>query len=66
MRFTAVKRIVNDERGLAIWNSRCKYSDVASVVGDNFKNVRVLSIKSSLFHLFRYTFLQTKHHTKDY
>ena len=22
MRFTAVQRIINDERGLAIWNSR--------------------------------------------
>ena len=41
-------------------------NDVASVVGDNFKNVGVLSIESSLFHLFHYTFLQTKHHTKGY
>ena len=35
--------------------------DVASDVGVNFKNVGVLSIESSLFHLFHYTFLQTKH-----
>ena len=33
--------------------------DVASDVGVNFKNVGVLSIESSLFHLFHYTFLQT-------
>ena len=31
-------------------------SDVASDVGVNFKNVGVLSIESSLFHLFHYTF----------
>ena len=40
--------------------------DVASDVGVNFKNVRVLSIESSLFHLFHYTFLQTKHQRKGY
>ena len=34
-----------------------KSSDVASDVGVNFKNVGVLSIESSLFHLFHYTFL---------
>ena len=39
-------------------------SDVASDVGVNFKNVGVLSFESSLFHLFQYTFLQTKHHRK--
>ena len=26
MRFTAVQRIINDERGLAIWNSHWKYN----------------------------------------
>ena len=26
MRFTEVQGIINDERGLAIWNSRWKYS----------------------------------------
>ena len=26
MHFTAVQRIINDERGLAIWNLRQKYS----------------------------------------
>ena len=31
-------------------------TDVASDVGVNFKNVGVLSIESSLFHLFHYTF----------
>ena len=36
----------------------------ASDVGVNFKNVGVLSIKNSLFHLFHYTFLQTKHQRK--
>ena len=40
--------------------------DVASGVGVNFKNVGVLSIESSLFHLFHYTFLQTKHQRKGY
>ena len=40
--------------------------DVASDVGVNFKNVGVLSIESSLFHLFHYTFLQTKHQRKAY
>ena len=35
--------------------------DVASDVGVNFKNVGVLSIESSLFHLFHYAFLHTKH-----
>ena len=30
--------------------------DVALDVGVNFKNVGVLSIESSLFHLFHYTF----------
>ena len=40
--------------------------DVASDVGVNFKNVGVLSFESSLFHLFRYTFLQTKHQRKSY
>ena len=40
--------------------------DVASDVGVNFKNVGVLSIESSLFHLFHYTFLQTKHQIKGY
>ena len=40
--------------------------DVASDVGVNFKNVGVLSIESSLFHLFHYTFLQTKHQRKGY
>ena len=33
-----------------------QYLDVASDVGVNFKNVGVLSIESSLFHLFHYTF----------
>ena len=41
-------------------------NDVASDVGVNFKNVGVLSIESSLFHLFHYTFLQTKHQRKGY
>ena len=45
-------------------NPEC--DDVASDVGVNFKNVGVLSIESSLFHLFHYTFLQTKHHRKGY
>ena len=40
--------------------------DVASDVGGNFKNVGVLSIESSLFHLSHYTFLQTKHQRKGY
>ena len=40
--------------------------DVASDVGVNFKNVGVFSIERSLFHLFHYTFLQTKHQTKGY
>ena len=40
--------------------------EVASDVGVNFKNVGVLSIESSLFHLFHYTFLQTKHQRKGY
>ena len=40
--------------------------DVASDVGGNFKNVGVLSIESSLFHLFHYTFFQTKHQRKGY
>ena len=40
--------------------------DVASDVGVNFKKVGVLSIESSLFHLFLYTFLQTKHLRKGY
>ena len=40
--------------------------DVASDVGVIFKNVGVLSIESSLFHLFHYTFLQTKHQRKGY
>ena len=44
--------------------SICK--DVASDVGVNFKNVGVLSIESSLFHLFHYTFLQIKHQRKGY
>ena len=43
-----------------------KCNDVASDVGVNFKNVGVLSIESSLFHLFHYTFLQTKHQRKGY
>ena len=43
-----------------------KSLDVASDVGVNFKNVGVLSIESSLFHLFHYTFLQTKHQRKGY
>ena len=42
------------------------HNDVASDVGVNFKNVGVLSIESSLFHLFHYTFLQTKHQRKSY
>ena len=42
------------------------HNDVASDVGVNFKNVGVLSIESSLFHLFHYTFLQTKHQSKGY
>ena len=42
------------------------YSDVASDVGVNFKNVGVLSIESSLFHLFHKTFFQTKHQRKCY
>ena len=42
------------------------YCDVASDVGVNSKNVGVLSIESSLFHLFHYTFLQTKHQRKGY
>ena len=45
---------------------REEYQDVASDVGVNFKNVGVLSIESSLFHLFHYTFLQTKHQRKAY
>ena len=40
--------------------------DVASDVGVNFKNVGVLSIESSLFGLFHYTFLRTKHQRKGY
>ena len=43
-----------------------KHKDVASDVGVNFKNVGVLTIESSLFHLFHYTFLQTKHQRKGY
>ena len=43
-----------------------KHCDVASDVGVNFKNVGVLSIESSLFHLLHYTFLQTKHQRKGY
>ena len=43
-----------------------KCYDVASDVGVNFKNVGVLSFESSLFHLFHYTFLQTKHQRKGY
>ena len=44
-----------------------KYSfDVASDVGVNFKSVGVLTTESSLFHLFHYTFLQTKHQRKCY
>ena len=43
-----------------------KNLDVASDVGVNFKNVGVLSIESSLFHLFHHTFLQTKHQRKGY
>ena len=43
-----------------------KAYDVASDVGVNFKNVGVLSIETSLFHLFHYTFLQTKHQRKGY
>ena len=43
-----------------------KYYDVASDVGVNFKNVGVLSIESFLFHVFHYTFLQTKHQRKGY
>ena len=43
-----------------------KSKDVASDVGVNFKNVGVLSIESSLFHLFHYTFVQTKHQRKGY
>ena len=53
------KRIKN--RGMS-----CKDYDVASDVGVNFKNVGVLSIESFLFHLFHYTFLQTKHQRKGY
>ena len=45
---------------------KVKRHDVASDVGVNFKNVGVLSFESSLFHLFRYTFLQTKHQRKGY
>ena len=41
-------------------------TDVAFDVGVNFKNVGVLSIESSLFDLFHYTFLQTKHQRKGY
>ena len=41
-------------------------NDVASDVGVNFKNIGVLSIESSQFHLFHYTFLQTKHQRKGY
>ena len=41
-------------------------TDVASDVGVHFKNVGVLSIENSLFHLFHYTFLQTKHQRKGY
>ena len=33
-----------------------EHMDVASDVGVNFKNAGVLSIESSLFHLFHYTF----------
>ena len=49
-------------------NSAQRYDsvDVASDVGVNFKNVGVLSIESSPFHLFHYTFLQTKHQRKGY
>ena len=53
-----------------LFNNRRKQitnrKDVASDVGVNFKNVGVLSIESSLFHLFHYTFLQTKHQRKGY
>ena len=43
-------------------------SDVASDVGVNFKNVGVLSIESSLFHLFHYAFykLNTKEKVINY
>ena len=47
----------------AIIGSLAKLQDVASDVGVNFKNVGVLSIESSLFHLFH---LQTKHQRKGY
>ena len=47
-------------------SNRTIYIDVASDVGVNFKNVGVLSIESSLFHLFHYTFLQTKHQRKGH
>ena len=53
-----------------LFNNRRKQitnrKDVAADVGVNFKNVGVLSIESSLFHLFHYTFLQTKHQRKGY
>ena len=45
---------------------QAKHSDVASDVGVNFENVGVLPIESSLFHLFHYTFLQTKLQRKGY
>ena len=48
------------------WKYAGEVFDVASDVGVNFKNVGVLSIESSLFHLFQYTFLQTKHQKNGY
>ena len=47
-------------------NAYIKRHDVTSDVDVNFKNVGVLSIESSLFHLFHYTLLQTKHQRKGY
>ena len=40
------------------------FFDVVSDVGDTFLNVEGPSIESSLFHLFCYTFPQTKYHTQ--
>ena len=48
------------------WEVTSERQDVASDVGVNFKNVGVLSIESFLFHVFHYTFVQTKHQRKGY
>ena len=63
----------DESDGLSVHRTHYKHAfqfskryDVASDVGVNFKNAGVLSIESSLFHLFHYTFLQTKHQRKGY